>query len=84
LDILPDLSVLYCWPLKSLSLPDVTRFASETDLLGRMAEMALPLREMARRGCGDCAVPPSQCQGGCLARAALEAKAFPAEKSAPA
>lgn len=67
LDILPDLSALHCWPMKRLSVPNVTAFASETDLVGRMAEMALKIRESARLSCGGCELPPSSCQGGCLA-----------------
>ena len=75
LDILPDLSVLHCWPLKSLSVPKVTDFDSELDLMGHMAGLALSLRREARSGCGNCGVPPSACQGGCLALAQMESEA---------
>jgi hypothetical protein len=67
LDILPDLSVLHCWPLKDLSNESVLSFDSETSLLGYFAEKAMPLRKQSRSLCGPCTLPPSECQGGCLA-----------------
>ncbi|MDR2455535.1 MAG: radical SAM protein [Deltaproteobacteria bacterium] len=75
LDILPDLSVLHCWPLKDLSAESVLGFESETSLLGYFAERALPLRKRARNLCPSCPRPPSECQGGCLAGCLAEADA---------
>ncbi|MDR2442128.1 MAG: radical SAM protein [Deltaproteobacteria bacterium] len=67
LDILTDLSVRHCWPLKNISAPKVSSFDGELDLLGFFAELALPIRQKNRNQCGPCQFPPSECQGGCLA-----------------
>ncbi|MDR2141262.1 MAG: radical SAM protein [Deltaproteobacteria bacterium] len=71
LDILPDLSVIHCWPLKNIRAPEALAFDGELDLLGYFAEAARPLRQKSRSrwSCPDCPTPPSVCQGGCLAGA---------------
>jgi hypothetical protein len=90
LDILPDLSVIHCWPLPGLRAPRLADFFDELDLLGHMAGLAQPVRAKARSECGGCSRPPSACQGGCLARphsaargAALLAGELPGGSSGP-
>jgi organic radical activating enzyme len=68
LDILPDLSAIHCWPLKRLSVESALAFDGELGLLEHFANLALELRAKARGGCQGCLIPPSSCQGGCLAQ----------------
>ncbi|MDR0548734.1 MAG: radical SAM protein [Deltaproteobacteria bacterium] len=70
LDILPDLSVIHCWPLKNLKVTSALEHDGELGLLERFATEALVYRQMRRSLCpASCQTPPSVCQGGCLAEA---------------
>ncbi|MDR1872553.1 MAG: radical SAM protein [Deltaproteobacteria bacterium] len=66
LDILPDLSVIHCWPLKDIQAPKATVFDGETDLLGHFAQEVVSLRAQRRATCQEPCRPAFSCQGGCL------------------
>ncbi|MDR3205342.1 MAG: radical SAM protein [Deltaproteobacteria bacterium] len=67
LDVLTDLSCVYCLPLSDYRLNNLTAFDGEWELLSHFGESVAPLRANRSLGCLGCEKSPSYCQGGCLA-----------------
>jgi hypothetical protein len=67
LDIQTDLSVSYCMPLASVTIPDVTQTAGEWEMLSALAGQVQALRRERPASCLGCGFFGTSCQGGCLA-----------------
>lgn len=68
IDIHPDLSASYCLPMRDVSVPDVTMFASRDALMWHFADQVRPIRQgNVSTECLDCKDFMRRCQGGCMA-----------------
>lgn len=68
IDVHPDLSASYCLPMRDVSVPDVTEFASSDALMWHFAERVRPIRQAnVSSDCLDCKDFMRRCQGGCMA-----------------
>ncbi|QGY40558.1 radical SAM protein [Pseudodesulfovibrio cashew] len=68
IDIHPDLSASYCLPMRDVTVPDVTEFASQDALMWHFAELVRPIRQAnVSKDCLDCKDFMRRCQGGCMA-----------------
>ncbi len=68
IDIHSDLSASYCIPMRDVSVPDVTAFSNEMDLVAYFSRQVAELRNGKRpEHCIGCKKFGVKCQGGCLA-----------------
>ncbi len=68
IDIHPDLSASYCLPMRDISVPDVTGFASQDALMWHFAKTVRSIRQTnVSQDCFDCKDFMRRCQGGCMA-----------------